>query len=85
MKIYDCFTYFDENMLLSFRLNCLNKYVDKFVIVECKYSHRGILKGFNFNINDYLKFKEHSDLIIQTLFKKLIATDDTFRDKIHNN
>lgn len=34
---------------------------------------------------DYLKFKEHSDLIIQTLFKKLIATDDTFRDKIHNN
>ena len=58
MKIYDCFTYFDENMLLSFRLNCLNKYVDKFVIVECKYSHRGILKGFNFNINDYLKFKD---------------------------
>lgn len=31
----------------------------------------------------YAEFKEHSDLIIEKLFKKLIDTDDTFRDKIH--
>ena len=40
MKIYDCFLYFDEELLLDLRLNCLNKFVDKFVIVESKFSHR---------------------------------------------
>ena len=34
MKIYDCFIYFDEDLLLDVRLNILNKFVDKFVIVE---------------------------------------------------
>ena len=58
MKIYDCFTYFDEDLLLDFRLNYLNSYVHKFVIVECFYSHRGIKKGFNFNINKFKSFKE---------------------------
>ena len=58
MKIYDCFTYFDEDLLLDFRLNYLNSYVHKFVIVECFYSHRGIKKGFNFNINKFRSFKE---------------------------
>jgi beta-1,4-mannosyl-glycoprotein beta-1,4-N-acetylglucosaminyltransferase len=58
MKIYDCFTYFDEDLLLDFRLNYLNLYVHKFVIVECFYSHRGIKKGFNFNINKFKSFKE---------------------------
>ena len=41
MKIYDCFIYFDEEILLNARLNILNKFVDKFVIVESKYSHSG--------------------------------------------
>ena len=34
MKIYDCFIYFNEDLLLDLRFNFLNKYVDKFVIVE---------------------------------------------------
>ena len=34
MKIYDCFSYWDENFLLDLRLNILNEYVDYFVIVE---------------------------------------------------
>ena len=33
MKIYDCFMYFDEDVVLDVRLNVLNKYVDKFVII----------------------------------------------------
>ena len=37
MKIYDCFQFFDENMMLDLRLNILNSYVDKFVIVENRY------------------------------------------------
>jgi len=58
MRIYDCITYFDEDILLNFRLNCLNKYVDKFVIVECKYNHRGVKKGFNLNLKIIKDFKE---------------------------
>jgi len=67
MRIYDCITYFDEDILLNFRLNCLNKYVDKFVIVECGYSHRGIKKKFNFNLN---KFKSFHDKIIYIKIQK---------------
>ena len=57
-NIYDCFMYYDEDVLLEFRLNYLNSYVDKFVIIECGYSHRGIKKKFNFNINKFKSFKE---------------------------
>jgi len=58
MKIYDCFTYFDEKMLVEFRFNYLSKYVDKFVIAEANYTHSGNPKKLNFNINDYPKFKD---------------------------
>jgi beta-1,4-mannosyl-glycoprotein beta-1,4-N-acetylglucosaminyltransferase len=58
MKIYDCFTYFDEKMLLDFRFNYLNKYVDKFVISEANYTHSGNPKKLNFNIKDYPKFRD---------------------------
>ena len=34
MKIYDCFSYWDEDFLLDLRLNILNEYIDYFVIVE---------------------------------------------------
>jgi len=41
MKIYDCFMFFDEEMMLDLRLNILDKYVDKFVITEATYMHSG--------------------------------------------
>ena len=34
MKIYDCFMYFDEDVVLDVRLNILDEYVDKFIIVD---------------------------------------------------
>jgi len=34
MKIFDCFMYFDEDVVLDVRLNTLNAYVDNFIIVE---------------------------------------------------
>jgi beta-1,4-mannosyl-glycoprotein beta-1,4-N-acetylglucosaminyltransferase len=58
MKIYDCFMYFDEDMLLDIRLNILNKYVDKFVIIESKFLHSGREKKLNFNINNFSNFKD---------------------------
>jgi len=34
MKVYDCFMYWDEDLLLDLRMNILDKFVDYFVIVE---------------------------------------------------
>jgi beta-1,4-mannosyl-glycoprotein beta-1,4-N-acetylglucosaminyltransferase len=39
MKIYDCFTYFNEDLILDLRFNILDKYVDYFVIVEANKTH----------------------------------------------
>ena len=47
MKIYDCFMFSDEKMILDIRLNVLNEYVDHFVIVESKYKHNGDVKNKN--------------------------------------
>ena len=58
MKIYDCFQFFDEEMLLDLRLNILNKYVNKFIITEATYMHNGKPKKLNFDIKKYSKFKE---------------------------
>ena len=58
MKIYDCFQFFDEEMLLDLRLNIMNKYVDKFIITEAPYMHNGKPKKLNFDIKKYSKFKE---------------------------
>ena len=41
MKIYDCFMYFDEDLILDLRLNTLYNYVDKFVIAEATRDHAG--------------------------------------------
>ncbi len=58
MKIFDCFMFYDEKVLLEIRLNILNKYVDYFVIVESKNFHNGLKRELKFDINDYPKFKE---------------------------
>ena len=58
MKIYDCFMFFDEELLLDLRLNILDKYVDKFIITEATYMHSGKSKKLNFDINKFSKFKE---------------------------
>ena len=41
MKIFDCFMYFDEEVILDLRLNILNPYIDYFIIVESSYTHKG--------------------------------------------
>ena len=59
MDIYDCFMFFDEDLLLDIRLNSLNKYVKKkFIISEAAYSHNGTKKNLNFDIKNFSKFKD---------------------------
>ena len=41
MKFFDCFMYNNEDLILDVRLNSLDKYIDKFVIVEAKQNHQG--------------------------------------------
>ena len=64
MNIYDCFMYYDEDLLLDIRLNALDKYVKKFVITEATYTHNGTKKKLNFNINNFNKFKNKIDYIV---------------------
>ena len=58
MNIYDCFMYYDEDLLLDIRLNSLEKFVKKFVITEATYTHNGENKKLNFDINKFNKFKD---------------------------
>ena len=67
MKIFDCFMYFDEDTVLDVRLNYLNEYVDKFVIIEAKYNHKGEKREPKFNIK---KFEEFKDKIIYLLINQ---------------
>ena len=55
--IYDCFSYWDEDLLLDLRLNILNKYVDYFVIVEGNKTWQNNPKKLRFDINKFQKFK----------------------------
>ena len=57
MKIYDCTNYFNEDLMYGLRLEILDKYVDKFVVAESKYTHSGQPKKLHFDINRYSKFK----------------------------
>tara|TARA_B100000780_G_scaffold190800_1_gene134340 strand:+ start:77 stop:919 length:843 start_codon:yes stop_codon:yes gene_type:complete len=44
--------------MLDVRFNILNDDVHKFIVVESSYSHSGKAKNFNFDIDDYPKFKD---------------------------
>ena len=64
MNIFDCFMYFDEDMLLDLRLHMLNKYIKKFIIVESTFLHNGKPKKLNFDLNKFDKFKDKIEYII---------------------
>ena len=57
MKIFDCFMYFDEEILLDLRMNILDKYVDYFVIVESTFTHKGEERKLHFNHKRFKKFE----------------------------
>jgi len=67
MKIFDCFMYFDEEVVLDLRLNTLDRHVDYFVIVESTFTHKGDKRNLRFNHKKFEKFK---DKIIYLIFDK---------------
>lgn len=56
-KVYDCFTYFNEDQLLKLRLEELWDVVDFFVICEATRTHTGRPKPLNFNIENFKKYQ----------------------------
>ena len=66
-KIYDCITFYNENLQVKLRLNILNDYVEKFVICESIYDHKGRKKNLNFKAE---KFKDFKDKIIYLVLDK---------------
>ena len=58
MKIYDCFSYWDEDLLLDVRLNIMDKFVDYFVIVEGNKTWQNNSKKLRFDLNKFKKFKD---------------------------
>jgi len=74
----------NEDVVLDLRLNYLNNYVDKFVIVESVFFHSGKKKKLLFDINKFSKFKEKIiHLILDHEPKNIenIKESDTFEVK----
>ena len=83
MKIFDCFSYLDEDLLLNLRLNILNDYVDYFVIIEGNKTWQNNSKEFKFDIN---KFKEFQNKIIYIQVKDLPDGEDPYlRENFQRN
>ena len=73
MKIFDCFLYHNENLVLDIRLNTLSKYIDKFIIVESMFDHQGNEKKLNFKIEDFKSFKDKIIYLIVEKFPENIS------------
>ena len=82
MKIFDCFMYFDEEMILDVRLNTLDKYVDYFVVAESNFTHSGKKRNLNFDINKYKKFK---DKIIYLIYDQEPVDVEVINENDHKN
>ena len=67
MKIFDCFMYFDEEIVLDLRLNVLDEFVDYFVIVESSFTHKGEKRKLRFNHKKFSRFKKK---IIYIVYEK---------------
>ena len=77
MKIFDCFMYFDEELVLDLRLNILYQDVDYFVIVESIYNHKGERKDLLFDIQ---KFKKFRDKIIYLVYDEIPDLVESIND-----
>lgn len=62
--------FYDEEMLLDIRLNTLDKFIDKFIIVESMFTHSGKKRELIFDIKKFQKFKDKIDyLVVESLPK----------------
>lgn len=83
MSVYDCFTYFNEDLVLDLRFHTLNEFVDKFVVVEATRDHAGKKKKLNFNLSNFKKF---SNKVIYIIVDDIPEKVDSYKKKnYHEN
>ena len=70
--------FYDEDLVIDLRLNILNEYVHKFVIVESKFTHSGKKRELLFDINKYSKFKNKINYIV-------LENEPVDLEKVHDN
>ena len=70
MKIIDCFIFYNELDLLTYRFNLLNNIVDYFIIVESTHTFTGKEKKLFFNENKHL-FENFTNKIIHIIVRDL--------------
>ena len=70
-RIFDCITFFQENLQAELRFNILDDVVDQFIVCESRYDHRGLEKKINFDKAIFPKFKDKINyLILKNNFPK---------------
>ena len=69
-KIFDCITFFDNNLMFDLRYNILNEYVDQFVICESLYDHTGKKKKKNFIWKSRYNKKKITYILMKSPFPK---------------
>ena len=70
MKIFDCFMYNNEELILNLRLKYLNKSIERFIIVESEFDHQGNKKKLNFDISKFSKYKNKIEYLVISNFPK---------------
>ena len=72
-KIYDCVTFFQENLQMQLRFSILDDYVDKFVVCESIYDHRGNIKNINFSKENFPEIKDKIEhIVVKKKFNLLV-------------
>jgi beta-1,4-mannosyl-glycoprotein beta-1,4-N-acetylglucosaminyltransferase len=84
--VYDCFTFYNEKMMLDIRLNCLKDVVDKFVLVESTHTFSGLRKKlFYEEFKNLPEFTPFRDRIIYVIFDEPPSPDRWENEKAQRN
>ncbi len=81
-RVFDCFLFSDELLLLEFRLRLLDPVVDRFVIVEADRTFQGRAKPFIF-LENRLRFAQWEEKIIHVPVADLPDTDALWAREQH--
>ena len=84
MKVYDCFTFFNEFELLELRLKTFYDLVDYFVIVEANKTHTNEPKPFNF-LERQKEFKQYFKKIRYVMDDSVVPYNGVGDWSIENN
>lgn len=58
MKVFNCMMFLNENDILEIKINTHWNFVDKFIIVESCQTHTGDYKGYHFDEQRFMKYRD---------------------------